>query len=74
MVDRLRAVPAWGWLAAIVVCSFAFRAWLARGMVAPFIFVDELIYAELARSLADSGERLGARRARRAVTGSATRS
>ena len=58
MADRLRAVPAWGWLAAIVVCSFAFRAWLARGMVAPFILVDELIYAELARSLADSGERL----------------
>ncbi len=58
MVDRLRRVPAWGWLAAIVVISFAFRAWLARGMVAPFIFVDELIYAELARSLADSGERL----------------
>ena len=27
-------------------------------MVAPFIFVDELIYSELARSLADSGERL----------------
>ena len=58
MADRLRAVPAGGWVAAIVVCSFAFRAWLARGMVAPFIFTDELIYAELARSLADSGERL----------------
>ena len=58
MVDRLRRIPAWGWLAAIVVISFAFRAWLARGMVAPFIFVDELIYAELARSLADSGQRL----------------
>jgi 4-amino-4-deoxy-L-arabinose transferase-like glycosyltransferase len=58
LVDRLRRVPAWGWLAAIVVISFAFRAWLARGMVAPFILVDELIYAELARSLADSGERL----------------
>ena len=52
MVDRLRAVPAWGWLAAIVVCSFALRAWLARGMVGPFIMVDELIYSELARSVA----------------------
>ena len=26
-------VPAWAWLAAIVVGSFALRAWLARGMV-----------------------------------------
>ena len=52
MVDRVRAVPAWGWLAAIVLCSFVLRAWLARGMVGPFIMVDELIYSELARSLA----------------------
>ena len=52
MVDRLRRVPAWAWLAGIVLCSFALRAWLARGMVGPFIMVDELIYSELARSLA----------------------
>ena len=32
MTDRVRAVPAWGWLAAIVLGSFALRAWLARGM------------------------------------------
>jgi hypothetical protein len=50
--DRFRAIPAWGWLAAIVVCSFLFRAWLAREMVGPFIMVDELIYSELARSFA----------------------
>jgi hypothetical protein len=31
------------------------RAWLARGMVAPFIMVDELIYSELAKSFADTG-------------------
>jgi hypothetical protein len=54
----LRAVPAWAWLATIVLLSFAFRAWLSHGMVAPFIFVDELVYSELARSLADGGERL----------------
>jgi hypothetical protein len=42
----------WGWLAGIVVASFALRMWLARGMVAPFIMVDELIYSELARSFA----------------------
>lgn len=52
MVDRARRVPAWAWLAAIVVASFALRAWLGRAMVGPFIMVDELIYSELARSFA----------------------
>ncbi len=52
MTDRLRVVPAWGWLAAIVALSFALRAWLARGPFGPFIMVDELIYSELARSFA----------------------
>ena len=46
-------MPPWGWLSAIVVASFLIRAWLARGMVAPFIMVDELIYSELGRSIAD---------------------
>jgi len=45
-------------LVAIVAGSFAVRAWLARGMLGPFIMVDELIYSELARSLADGGELL----------------
>lgn len=53
MTERLRAVPAWCWLGAIVVVSFLVRAWLARGMLAPFIMVDELIYSELAKSFAD---------------------
>ena len=47
-----RRVPAWAWLAAIVVCSVAFRAWLGSRMPAPFIFTDELQYQENARSLA----------------------
>ena len=51
-------MPAWAWLVAIVAASFAARAWLARGMVGPFIMVDELIYSELGRSLADSGDLL----------------
>ncbi|MDQ3161566.1 MAG: glycosyltransferase family 39 protein, partial [Actinomycetota bacterium] len=56
MVDSVRRVPApWAWLAGIVVASFLLRAWLARGMVAPFIMVDELIYSELARSIAADG-------------------
>ena len=55
MRDRLRAVPAWAWLAAIVVGSFALRASLSRHMLAPFIMTDELTYSELGRSLASAG-------------------
>ena len=55
-VSRLRAVPAWAWLAGSS-SSRSLRAWLARGMVGPFIMVDELIYSELAKSFAD-GRRL----------------
>ena len=52
MVDRLRRVPAWAWLAVIVGGSIGFRAWLGSRMPAPFIFTDELTYQENARSLA----------------------
>ena len=52
MADRLRAVPAWAWLVAIVALSTAVRGWLARGMLGPFIMVDELIYSEMAKSFA----------------------
>ncbi len=55
MTERLARVPAWAWLAAIVGLSWLLRLWLVRGMAAPFIFVDEAIYTELARSLADTG-------------------
>jgi hypothetical protein len=57
-LDLLRRVPAWAWLAAIVVGSAAFRAVVARGLVAPFIFVDELIWSEIARGIADEGRPL----------------
>ncbi len=53
MRDAIRRVPTWAWLAGIVGVSFVLRAALARGMVAPFIMVDELVYAELARGVAD---------------------
>jgi hypothetical protein len=52
---RAVSVPAWAWLAAIVVCSAVFRYLLARRIVAPWIMVDELIYSELAKSLAAHG-------------------
>ena len=50
-----RALPAWAWLAAIVALSAGIRFVLARGMVAPWIMVDELVYSELAKSFAASG-------------------
>jgi Dolichyl-phosphate-mannose-protein mannosyltransferase len=52
---RFAAIPAWGWLALLILVSVLVRANLARGMVAPFIMVDELVYSELAKSLADEG-------------------
>ncbi len=51
--ERLRRVPVAAWLALLVVVSATIRLWLVRGMQAPFVFVDELIYSELAKSLAD---------------------
>jgi dolichyl-phosphate-mannose-protein mannosyltransferase len=53
LVDRAGRVRVWAWLAGIVFASILFRWWYGRGMVAPFIMTDELIYADLARSLAD---------------------
>ena len=52
---RLSSVPAWAWLGGIVAVSAGLRLWMVSGMAAPFVFVDEAIYAELARSLAESG-------------------
>jgi dolichyl-phosphate-mannose-protein mannosyltransferase len=56
--SRLAAVPVWVWLEAIVFGSAVVRLLLAGGIVAPFIMVDELIWAEIARGLAHSGEPL----------------
>jgi hypothetical protein len=54
----LARIPTWAWLTTIVVVSAAFRATLARGIVAPFIFVDEIIWSEVARGIADTGRPL----------------
>jgi dolichyl-phosphate-mannose-protein mannosyltransferase len=54
----LRRIPTWAWLAAIVVGSTIVRALLARDIVAPFIMVDEIIWSEVARGIADAGEPL----------------
>jgi hypothetical protein len=58
VASTARRVPTWLWLVTIVVGSAAFRAVLAGGIAAPFIMVDEVIWAEIARGLADSGEPL----------------
>ncbi|HEX4745798.1 MAG TPA: glycosyltransferase family 39 protein [Gaiellaceae bacterium] len=58
MGRALRRIPTWAWLAAIVVASAVFRAVLGRDLVAPFIMVDEIIWSELARGIADAGEPL----------------
>ncbi|MFN8223070.1 MAG: glycosyltransferase family 39 protein [Gaiellales bacterium] len=52
---HLRVLPVWLLLAGIVALSAGVRLWLVRSMVAPFIFVDELYYSELAKSLAEHG-------------------
>jgi hypothetical protein len=48
----------WAWLGAIVVVSAAFRGAIVGGIVAPFIVVDEILWSEVARGLAESGEPL----------------
>src|SRR5262249_23610459 len=48
-------VPAWVWLAAIVVASAAARIALAHRIVAPWIMIDEIVYSELAKSFAAHG-------------------
>jgi hypothetical protein len=54
----IRRIPIWIWLAALVVASAVFRALLNRGIVAPFIMIDEVVWAELARGIADAGKPL----------------
>jgi 4-amino-4-deoxy-L-arabinose transferase-like glycosyltransferase len=54
----LARVPTWAWLTGIVLASAALRAVLASQLVAPFIMVDELIWSELARGIADTGQPL----------------
>ena len=50
-----RAIPAWAYLTGIVVVSAGLRYAFGRWMVAPWIMVDELVYSELAKSVAASG-------------------
>jgi hypothetical protein len=49
-------MPAWVWLAVIVVASIAVRIHLGGRIAAPWIMVDELIYSELGKSFGTHGE------------------
>jgi Dolichyl-phosphate-mannose-protein mannosyltransferase len=51
----LARVPVAVWLVTIVGLSALFRFWVARSSPTPWIMPDEYIYAELSRSLADTG-------------------
>jgi dolichyl-phosphate-mannose-protein mannosyltransferase len=52
---HLAAAPAWAWVTAIVIVSWAVRFAFARHMVGPWIMIDEIVYSELAKSFAATG-------------------
>jgi len=51
-------VPAWVWLAGIIVASFAGRLFAAVARLTPYYLPDEYIYPSLARSIAEHGRPL----------------
>jgi hypothetical protein len=55
VVDLAIAVPAWVWLSLLVAVSVVIRSALAFRDPAPWIFQDELLYSELAKSFAATG-------------------
>jgi hypothetical protein len=55
---RVAAVPAWIWVAGIVVASFGGRLFAAVARLTPYYLPDEYIYPSLARSLAEHGRPL----------------
>ena len=48
-------VPAWAALAGIVAASTVVRAWAGLMVPSPWIAADEMIYAELGRTLWETG-------------------
>jgi hypothetical protein len=53
--DLVVAVPTWVWLSLLVAVSVVIRSLLAFRNPAPWIFQDELLYSELAKSFAATG-------------------
>lgn len=58
----MRRIPFWGVLGTLVLVSTAVRAWAGLRVPTPWIAADEIVYAELGRSLWETGrlEILGA--------------
>jgi 4-amino-4-deoxy-L-arabinose transferase-like glycosyltransferase len=54
LIARARTAPAWVWLCALVVCALGAAYLASRRTVAPWIFYDEIVYSQLARSFAAS--------------------
>jgi hypothetical protein len=52
---RVRATPAWVWVGALFVLSIGVRVAYSLRYPAPWIFQDELVYSELAKSFAATG-------------------
>jgi hypothetical protein len=54
-VARVRSLPSWAWLVGLVAVSSALRSWAASRIPIPWILPDETIYAELGKSLWETG-------------------
>jgi hypothetical protein len=52
---RAVAVPVWVWLTGIVIVASALWIGVGRANAAPWIMIDEIVYSELAKSLAAHG-------------------
>jgi hypothetical protein len=49
------SVPIWAWLSVVFVLSVLFRFALSLEVHAPWVFQDELVYGDLAKSLGETG-------------------
>jgi len=54
--DLAAAVPATAWLGLIVAVSALWQLAFTRGIAAPWVFGDELVYSEFAKSFAATGD------------------
>jgi hypothetical protein len=54
-VELISAVPAWAWLTLLIGLSFGIRAFLASRDPSPWIYSDEILYSDLAKSFAATG-------------------
>jgi hypothetical protein len=53
--ELVAVMPTWAWIGTLVVVSMIVRSYLAFQDPSPWIFQDELLYSELAKSFASTG-------------------